>query len=193
MRGIVRKALYVALPAMLFLVSACASSVTRSPDTASTAPILLGEDQRAGQVTVSLTPAAQELAADNLTFDQNELLATVRRALQARDAMASEPDASLPSVEIVVTDFRTRSAFSAVMFGFLAGDDHITGDVVLRSPTGEELQRFSVSASYALGGLGGGMNDTRMGWLYERFAEHVLDELTGTQTEGTKAEPAQPG
>jgi hypothetical protein len=79
-----------------------------------------------------------------------------------------------------VTDIRVRTNFSAVMWGFMAGDDHINGIVVARSPTGDELQRFEVSASYALGGLAGGQDEARMGWLYESFAEETLKELTGT-------------
>lgn len=52
-------------------------------------------------------------------------------------------------------------------------------DEVARDASGKELQRFSVEASYALGGLAGGIDDTRMGWLYETFAKHAVDELSG--------------
>ena len=65
------------------------------------------------------------------------------------------------------------------MFGFMAGDDHIDGDVLVHAANGSELQRFSVSASYALGGLAGGQDSARMGWLYESFAERMMEELTG--------------
>lgn len=150
---------------------------------ASFQPALQG-NQKAGEVTVALTPAAQKLAADNLKFDQYALLATIHRALEAQNALTREPDGSLPKVEVSVTDIRTRSAFSAVMFGFMAGDDHLKGDVVVRSPAGAELQRFSVSASYALGGLAGGQDDARMNWLYETFAKHTVEELTGIHSGG---------
>ena len=66
-----------------------------------------------------------------------------------------------------------------MMFGFMAGDDHIKGEVIIRSPDGVEFQRFGVSASCALGGIAGGQTETRMGWLYETFAKHVVEELTG--------------
>jgi hypothetical protein len=110
---------------------------------------------------VALTPEAQKQAADNLKFNHETLLATVRRALEGNDVLAKEADQSLPKIDIVVTDIRVRSAFSAVMFGFMAGDDHINGDVVVRSVNGAEVQRFSVGASYALGGLAGGQDETR--------------------------------
>jgi hypothetical protein len=68
------------------------------------------------------------------------------------------------------------------MFGFLAGDDHIEGDVLVRASDGGKLQEFSVSASYAFGGFAGG-DETRMNWLYESFAERMTEELSG-RTEG---------
>ncbi len=65
----------------------------------------------------------------------------------------------------------------------MAGDDHIKGDVLVRAPDGTELQSFSVNASYAFGGLGGGQDSVRMNWLYENFAKRVAEEVTGTISE----------
>lgn len=80
------------------------------------------------------------------------------------------------------------------MFGFMAGDDHIHGTVIVRSPDGTELQRFNVNTSYALGGFAGGQTDARMGWLYETFAKHVVDELTGkAQTPPTDKKTSESG
>jgi hypothetical protein len=169
------------LPAVLLLVSACASGVTRPADMASLKPALMGM-QKAGEVTLTLNPEAQKLATENMTFNQDTLLAAVRRALETQNALTRQVDGSLPKVEVVITSVRTRSAFTAIMFGFMAGDDHINGDVIVRSPSGAELQRFSVSASYALGGIGGGQDGTRMNWLYETFAKHLVEELTGTRS-----------
>lgn len=90
-------------------------------------------------------------------------------------------------MEILVTSIRSRSAFNAVMFGFMAGDDHIKGDVIVRSPDGVELERFAVSASWALGGFAGGQTEARMGWLYETFAKHVVEELTVAKTDAPPA------
>ncbi len=168
------------------LLSACASNVTRGPDMSKA---LVGETTQAGAISIRLTPDAQKLAADNLKFNQDALLSIVRRSLEARNALTREPDAAKPAVEIVVTGFRTRSAFSAVMFGFMAGDDNIKGEVIVRSPQGAELQRFGVSVSYALGGIAGGMDDARMNWLYENFAKHVLEELTGPADSVTPTPP----
>ncbi|MBE0533304.1 MAG: DUF4410 domain-containing protein [Rhodospirillales bacterium] len=168
-----------ALPAVLLLVSACASGVTRPSDMASLQPALIGA-QQAGEVTIALAPEARSAAASSTTFKQEALLAVVRQALEAKNELTRDKDPSLPIVEITVTSVRTRSTFNAIMFGFMAGDDHINGDVVVRSPSGVVLQRFSVSASYALGGFGGGRNEARMSWLYDTFANHLVEELTGT-------------
>jgi len=55
------------------------------------------------------------------------------------------------------------------------------GDVVVRGVDGKQLDKFSVSASYALGGLAGGQDEARMGWLYEKFAEETIKTLTGAK------------
>jgi hypothetical protein len=175
-----RAATLLAVPLLLSFLAACSSGVTRHSDAALAQPHFAGAAKKAGAISVALTPEAQKQAADNLKFNHETLLSTVRRALEGNNVLAKEPDQSLPRIDIMVTDVRVRSAFSAVMFGFMAGDDHINGDVIVRSPTGAEVQRFSVSASYALGGLAGGQDEARMGWLYESFAKRVLEELTGT-------------
>jgi uncharacterized protein DUF4410 len=86
-------------------------------------------------------------------------------------SLSLTPEASLA---ILVKDMRVRSNFSAVIWGFMAGSDSVSADIVLRDPAGKELDRFEVSASYALGG----QDDARMGWLYEKFAEETVQELT---------------
>ncbi len=162
-------------------LAACSSSVTRAPETGLQQPQFDDPGEKAGNLTVSLSDQGREEAAENLKFNQHELHDTVKRALELNDLLTPEVDPALPEIEIVVTSVRSRSNFSAVMFGFLAGDDHINGDVIVRAPDDSEKQRFSINASYALGGLAGGSDEVRMDWLYETFAEHVLEELSGKQ------------
>lgn len=164
---------------IMMTLAGCASGVKHSEDKTTTAPAFAEAGKQCSSVTLRLQPAAQLKIADNLKFDQEKLLGTIKRALQARNVIAAGPNPALPTIEVLVTDIRTRSNFSAVMWGFMAGDDHINGEVIVRGPDGRVLQHFSVSASYALGGLAGGQDDVRMGWLYETFAKHVLEELTG--------------
>ena len=82
-----------------------------------------------------------------------------------------------PELEIRIKGVRVRSNFSAVMWGFMAGSDYITADVVLKDAGGKEIDKYEVSVSYALGGLAGGQDSARMGWLYEKFAEETIKEL----------------
>jgi len=103
----------------------------------------------------------------------------VRRSLELNDLITEQDDVTKLTIEIELTSIRARSNFTAVLFGFMAGDDHVDGDVVVRGADGKVLQQFSVSASYALGGLAGGQDSVRMDWLYESFAENMTNELTG--------------
>ena len=173
-------------PLLLLIVAGlagCASGVKRAEDTTKREAYFAKGGKLANEVTVSLTNEARAMLADNLKFEQDKLLATVKRTLEAKNLMAKTADPALPRIEILVTEIRVRSNFSAVMFGFLAGDDRIVGDVIARDPAGKELQRFTVSASYALGGFGGGQDDARMGWLYETFAKLTVEELTGQKVD----------
>ena len=94
---------------------------------------------------------------------------------------------------VEVKDIRVRSNFSAVMWGFMAGDDHIVGDIVVKATDGLEMDRFEVSSSYALGGFAGGQDSSRMGWLYEAFAEETIKELTKNNIKKSSAEEPLPG
>jgi hypothetical protein len=186
MRGrIMNHSMVRLLPAALLAaaLAGCASGVKRADDAAKRDAYFARGGKVAQEVTISLSKEARAQLYDNLRFDPEKLLATVRRALEANNLLAKTPDATLPKIEIVVTDIRVRSNVGAVIFGFMAGDDHVNGDVIAREATGKELQRFSVSASYALGGLAGGADDARLGWLYETFAKHTVDELTGGKRE----------
>lgn len=193
MRDFIRRAKLCAVPALLLLMSACASGVNRAPGLEQT-QMTFGETQRAGAVSLSLTPEAQQIANTTVRFDQEILLRQIRRGLEQKSAVSPSADQTLPSIEVLITSIRSRSAFNAVMFGFMAGDDHIHGTVIVRSPDGTELQRFNVNTSYALGGFAGGQTDARMGWLYETFAKHVVDELTGkAQTPSTDKKTSESG
>jgi hypothetical protein len=168
----------VALLAVV-VMTGCASGVRRADDTPRQAPYFAGSGKVARDVTIALDKNAQAQLSDNLKFSSDRLLSTVKSALGAKNLLAKTPDAALPAIEILVTDIRVRSNFSAIMFGFMAGSDQVAGDVVVRDAAGKELQRFSVSASYALGGIAGGQDEARMGWLYETFAKEMINELTG--------------
>lgn len=170
---------YVLILALAVAVSGCASSVKQMGGADGPANAAYKTGQQAKSISLTMTPEAQAKLADNLKFNQDTLLSTVRRALEAKSLIAKNASQDAPAIEILVKDIRVRSNFSAVMFGFMAGSDSVTGDVIVKAPDGREVNRFEVSASYALGGLAGGQDDARMGWLYEKFAELTLAELSG--------------
>lgn len=158
--------------------SGCASSVSR--DGATTAmSYKLSTEKKAAEVTIEISPEAQEKIKDNLKFDKEELRKHLERALTAYSLLDAGQKGQLPTVEILVTSVRVRSNFSAVAFGFMAGGDNISGDILLKDPAGKVIDRFHVSATYALGGLAGGQDSARMGWLYEEFAKQAMQEVAG--------------
>ena len=173
-------------------LASCSSGIERAVQTQYQVPQFDDPGEQAGGLNVKLSSQAKDDATDNLKFNQNDLEATIRRALEVNNLLAEQYDSGLPTIEITVTAVRVRSSFSAIMFGFMAGDDHIDGDVVVRATDGNVLQKFSVSASYALGGLAGGQDDARLSWLYETFAEHVTEELTGRSEEPLESARAKP-
>lgn len=171
------KKIQLLLVAVLIL-SGCASGVTRAPTTAANNRTSLAANNQVSSVSIALTDEAKTKVGDNLKFNQDELLAHVKRALDAKSLLNSSTDKPRPNIQVLVKDMRVRSNFSAVMFGFMAGSDSITADVIVKDSTGREMDRMEVSASYALGGLAGGQDSARMGWLYETFAEETVKELT---------------
>jgi predicted component of type VI protein secretion system len=162
----------------MIAISGCASGVRRTDSTAS-AQYLAPTGTQAKSVSISLSPEAQKKAPDNLKFNQDKLLETVRRSLVASQLLNENSDRATATVDIVVTDMRARSNFTAGAFGFLAGADMLKGEVTLRDLSGKELNHFEVHADYALGGLAGGLDSTRMDWLYEKFAQLTLESLKG--------------
>jgi hypothetical protein len=163
------------------ILAGCASGVQRMDAPAGANPTLGAAAPKVApgplkSVSISLTPEAQKLMADNAKFNAETLRATVDRVLAAQGLMKA--DAS-QTMDIELTSFRVRSSFSAVMFGFMAGTDNVEGIVTIKDATGAMLKRAKVSASYALGGIGGGQDEARMNWLYEEFAKHAASEVTG--------------
>ena len=160
-------------------LAGCASEVKRHDEPEKRAAYFAGGGKLARDVTLTVSDAARSQLASNPGFNQGHLLSTVKRKLEARSLLAAAPDPSLPTIDVVITDVRVRSNFSAVFWGFMAGSDILAGDVIARNHDGKELQRFSVNTSYALGGFAGGQDSTRMNWLYESFANELIKELTG--------------
>jgi hypothetical protein len=156
---------------VLSLLTACASQVLESDATNKPKPTVRALES----FSVELSPKAKEQLADDVKFDSATLSRTLDRALKAKGLIAPDGDFRL---KVVVTDVRVRGTFSAVMWGFMAGDDHLNGDsIILRQEGDEAVYEFKVKTSYALGGFAGGQDAMRMDWLYEEFSKKVADKL----------------
>lgn len=131
--------------------------------------------------------------ADNVKVNPQTLLDTVKRSMQTSKLLDENSGLAVRTVDIVITDMRTRSNFTAIAFGFMAGADMVKGDVITRDLQGKVIDRFAVHADYALGGLAGGMDSTRMDWLYcyEKFAQLTLENLQGASDNSTGTSEAK--
>ena len=154
----------------LLVIAGCSTQVTRTENVGATRPVV----KALKDFTVEMAPEAKLQLADNVKLDINALRSTLRRTLEGNSLMA--PDGNY-RLNVVVNDIRVRSTFNAVMWGFMAGNDHLTGDVIVLNLAGEPAYNFEASASYALGGLGGGQDASRMNWLYEEFSAMIANEL----------------
>lgn len=112
-----------------------------------------------------------------MQFNGNELASRLKNVLSGERLYAEAT--GIDSLEIQITAIRVRSTFNAVMWGFMAGSDNVTGEVYLRDSQDRVVNHFQVHAGYALGGLGGGWQGERMGWLYDKFAQLTAENLTG--------------
>ncbi len=177
-----RRTPHVATILLVLVLSACAAGVQRAPEIALQSPQFDNPGEKAGGLTIELTEEGAKAAGENSNFHMDNLRQAIHRSLEDKNLIAQDSDSTLPTINVDVTSVRTRSTFSAIMFGFMAGEDHIKGDVEVRAPSGAVLQKFGVSVSYALGGFAGG--PARMDWLYKTFAEHLMKELTGQSGQG---------
>jgi hypothetical protein len=189
MKSLIRHAA-LALVTIGFL-SGCASSVTRDASNSAGAPVTASTTHFGTKpviVKVTLDDTAREELKDNLKFDAKKLQEKLETALDARKLLAKADATDAMHLNVEVTGIRVRSSFSAVMFGFMAGNDHVNGTVTLADADNHPVDRFKVSASYALGGIAG-IDSMRMDWLYEKFTEQTLTTLDPA-TAGKQADAA---
>lgn len=175
--------LMTALVAALALTG-CASSVTRS-DANKMSVFQPSPEFPIGQVTVATTQQVRDKLKDNLKFSADELRTTIEQALKGHQILASPPGQGV-TMDVLVTRVRVRSTFNAVMWGAMAGNDAVDGDVTIKDASGKVIDKFSVSTSYALGGFAGGQDASRVGWLYEAFAKQVIGQFIPEAAESTQ-------
>lgn len=153
----------------------CASSVKR-PESHKVAVFKPSADAPIGVINVSATKQAlARIEEAKKKFDPNQLRANIQIALTQSQMYAKAGQGGL-TMDVVVTRVRLRSTFNAIMWGPMAGNDAVEGDVVVKDAMGKVLDKYSVTASYAFGGFGGGLDQTRTGWLYEAFANEIVGQ-----------------
>jgi hypothetical protein len=156
---------------LCFALIGCASGVQRIKES----PSYSYNGEKYSKVELSINKNATKDPNDIVRFDDKKLRDMIERKLEVCGLLSEK---SVNKVKIEITDVRIRSTFNAFMWGFLAGNDHIRGNVALVGENDKPLHTFHVSASYALGGFAG-FNETRMGWLFEEFSKLTLDEIAG--------------
>jgi uncharacterized protein YceK len=166
---------YIAIIGFVAILAGCASGVKQTAGVEATKL----SSAKVTQVQITLTDEAKKLVSDNANFSVTGLKAAIEDQLKALDLI--KPDAG-QVMEVTLKSFRARSAFSAIAFGFMAGNDNIVGVMTIKDAAGKTLKSTEINASYALGGIAGGMTETRMGWLYGEFAKLAIQELNGTST-----------
>ena len=160
----------VLLLLLLSIMAGCSSQVIRPEKAEATHPVI----KALLDFTVEISPDAKLQIAEDVKFDMNELRSNLDRILNEKNLVAPNGDYRL---KVVIKYIRVRSTVSAVMLGFMAGNDHLRGEAIVLNLDGEPVYTFKASASYALGGFGGGQDSSRMNWLYEEFSEMVANEL----------------
>ena len=126
-------------------------------------------------LTVTLNSDAQKKLADNENFSRDKLYDKINSTLLTNQYLQAQQNNSSLTMEVVITNLRVRSGVAAIMLGFLAGADSITGQIYVKDNQ-KILDNFEVDISYAFGGAMGD-TDTRMAWMYESFSNKILEEL----------------
>lgn len=157
---------------LLASLSACTSSI--KPD--ETGARYRHDGQTFSVVDIVVTPQLEEKFAGNGIFNALSLRDAVRRQLRVKQLYAEDGPNKL---EVTLTEGRLRSNFNAIVWGVWAGSDYLSGDVVVKDASNQVIGRYHVSASYALGGGGGGRREVRTGWLYDAFAKEAVKGIVG--------------
>ena len=177
------KKLYSLILVFVFVLGGCSTAIKRPEGTENQAKPAV---KALSEFNVTLSDNAKSQLPDNIKFNKDDLHNTLKRTLESLDLLASDGSFTM---RVVVDDIRVRSNFSAVMWGFMAGDDHLEGDVSILDSDGEVVYEFRPEISYALGGIAGGQDSVRMSYLYEEFAEAIAEELAVKKAESVNNQP----
>ncbi len=161
----------VTLLMLTLLMSACTSSVERLDEEAN----YQYHNEKYRSIELQISPDATDDPDDLVRFNEEELKKVIEKRLKVHKVL--DP-ASQNIINIEINDIRFRSEFNAFMWGAMAGNDQLRGDVQLIEENGRPIHTFHISTTYALGGFMGAQG-TREDWLYEAFSKLMLEEILG--------------
>ncbi len=131
--------------------------------------------EKYGKVIVIQSDKVSADSKKGIRIEEMDLESRIVAELKSSDLY---DDTENNTVKVLINSIYIRNAFNAIMFGFMAGADNIDGTVTIFKGD-MELASFDIKASYALGGLGGGQNVSRLGWLSNKFAELTTKTILG--------------
>ena len=131
-------------------------------------------------VTVSLTLPAQEKAAADERFKQDDVVAAIESELRSRKLLAENDVNAERTVAIVIDDFTARPTNNAVIFGYVISEGILSGSVDVRSTSGRQLQTFQITAKSRLVTHASGEDNHPLHALYSKFANLAVDGLSAT-------------
>ncbi len=149
-------------------LGACSGTVTQMPQTSN----YNYQNEKYNEIQISTNQATM---SEEKIFDQQAFQTALENALKEKGLVDTS---SAKTIRVDIKNVRLRSQGAAVMFGFLAGTDSLAGTVSLLDEKNNLISKFDVDASYGAGGLIGGLDGTRMEWLYNKFAELTSQTIT---------------
>lgn len=156
-------------------VSACSSTVHMQNESGNYAY----KNEKYGNINVILADEISSDPSKTTRANQVNLEDKIKARLQS---LGVYDETSTNKIDVVVSKLRVRNAFNAIMFGFMSGSDNLGGTVTLKDGQDNQISTFDISASYAMGGIAGGQNDARLGWLGDEFAELTANTIVGKNT-----------
>lgn len=165
--------------ALLFFVAGCTTSaVERINDST----VYRYDGQKFNKVELIIRKDATDDLGDIIRFDQDELRNMIEHILDVKGLK----DVNSPNIiKVEINDVRVRSDSDALKWGFMAGDDHIEGDILLLGENAVPFHAFHVATSTYDGGGVLGFGEIRMSWLYEEFSKLTLQEILDEKSDAT--------
>lgn len=154
----------------LLVLGGCAGTIVQDPRIQGDTTGVRGVSRIVARTAEQSSPAVaahQAMAAEDIAV-------RLQNRLEAKGLV----DASAPSVvEVIVTEVELRPTAVAMLLSWMAGSDHVYGQVRVLDAAQTALVGFEVEASYAGGGFGHGTVQSRIDWMSEKIATLAEEEL----------------